>query len=87
MKLAVLDGESHGRPDFKREKTSTKSRLFRRYLLMFDVYTYVDNREKDHEQILKTNETNFVRRKTFQNFKAMVRKWEILATSKERPAR
>ena len=64
MKLAVLDGESHGRPDFKREKTSTKSRLFRRYLLMFDVYTYVDNREKDHEQILKTNETNFVRRKT-----------------------
>ena len=61
MKLAVLGGESHGRPDFKREKTSTKSRLFRRYLLMFDVYTY---REKDHKQILKTNETNFVRRKT-----------------------
>ena len=64
MKLAVLGGELHGLPDFKREKTSTKLRLFRRYLLMFDVYTYVDNREKDHKQILKTNETNFVRRKT-----------------------
>ena len=31
---------------------------------MFDVYTYVDNREKDYKQILKTNETNFVGRKT-----------------------
>ena len=64
MKLVVLGGESHGRLDLKGEKTSTKSRLFRRYLLMFDVYTYLDNREKDHKQILKTNETNFVRRKT-----------------------
>ena len=66
MKLAVLDGESHGRPDSKRGKTSTKSRLFRHYLLMFDVYNYVDNREKDHKQILKINETNFVRRKNMK---------------------
>ena len=86
MKLAVLDGESHGRPDFKREKTSTKSRLFRRYLLMFDVYTYVDNREKDHEQIIKKTRRISLGEK-HENFIAVVRKWEILATSKERPAR
>ena len=32
MQLKVLFGrKSHGRPDFKKEKTTTKSRLFRRY--------------------------------------------------------
>ena len=43
MQLKVLFGSKlHGRPDFHREKTT--SRVF--FDLIFDVYTHVDNRER-----------------------------------------
>ena len=44
MQLKVLVGrKSHGRPGFKKEKTTTKSVFFD---VIFDVYTRVDNRER-----------------------------------------
>ena len=43
MQLKVLFGKkSHGRPDFKKEKTTT--RVF--FDVIFDVYTHLDNRER-----------------------------------------
>ena len=43
MQLKVLFGKkSHGRPDFKKEKTTT--RVF--FDVIFDVYTHLDNREE-----------------------------------------
>ena len=71
MQLKVLFGmKSHGRPDFKKEK----SRVF--FGVIFYVYSNVDNRERARESYWK-----FGGRKTWK-FKAAVRKWEMLAASK-----
>ena len=68
MQVKVLFGRKlHGRPDFG---------------VIFYVYTNVDNKERaTASYCYKTKETNFVGRKT-RKFKAVVRKWEMLAASK-----
>ena len=69
--LKVLFGrKSHGRPHFFKEE----SRVF--FGVILYVYTNVDNRERARVSYWK-----FVGRKTW-NFKAVVRKWEMLAASK-----
>ena len=72
MQLKVLLGrKSHGRRNFKKEKTTTKSCLFRRYIFMFTLTWITKN--KSLSELLKTKETNFVKGKTWK-FKAAVRK-------------
>ena len=79
----VFGGKSHGHPDIKREKTRTKSILFN---VIFDVYTRLDNRERARASDLKQRRRNSLDEK-HKNFIAAVRKWEMLAASKEQPAR
>ena len=65
-----------------RKKKQQQSRVF--LGVIFYVYTNVDNKERATASCCyKTKETNFVGRKT-RKFKAVVRKWEMLAASKVR---
>ena len=60
MQLKVLFGrKSHGRPEFQKEKTTTKSCLYRRYFFMLTL-TWI--RDKELERVIE-NKGNELRRK------------------------
>ena len=78
MQLKVLFGSKlHGRPDFHREKTT--SRVF--FDLIFYVYTHVDNRERAEASDSKQRRRISLEQKA-ENFIAAVRKSEMPAASK-----
>ena len=57
MQLKVLfGGKSHGRPDFQKEKITTKSCLFRRYFLT----------EKEIERVIENKGDEFGREKNME---------------------
>ena len=63
MKLKVLFGrKSHGRPDFYKEKTTTKSCLFRRFF-MFPL-TWIT--EKELERVIENKGHEFRRKKNME---------------------
>ena len=67
MQLKVLFGrKSHGLPDFWKEKTTTKSCLFRRYFL----FTLTWTTEKELERVTENKGDEF-RRKKNMKFKAV----------------
>ena len=52
----LFERKSHGRPDFQKEKTTTKSCLFRRYFLT----------EKELERVIENKGDEFDRRKSME---------------------
>ena len=73
MQLKVLFGrKSHGRPDLKRErKQQQQRRVF--FDVIFDVYTHVDNRERERASDWKQRRRISWEEK-HENFIAAVRK-------------
>ena len=64
MQLKVLFGrKSHGRPDFWKEKTTTKSCLFRRYLFMFALAWIT---EEELERVIENKGDEFRRKKNME---------------------
>ena len=64
MQLKVLfTGKSHGRPDFQKEKITTKSCLLRRYLFMFTL-TWIT--EKELERVIENKGDEFPRKKNME---------------------
>ena len=69
---------------FRKEKQQQQSRVF--FDVIFDIYTHVDNRERAREIDWKQRRRISLEEK-HENFIAAPRKWDLLAASKERPAR
>ena len=67
-----------------RKKKQQQSRVF--FDVIFDVYTHVDNRERARASDWKQRRRISLEEK-HENFIAALRKWDLLAASKERPAR
>ena len=67
-----------------RKKKQQQSRVF--FDVIFDVYTHVDNRERARASDWKQRRRISLEEK-HENFIAAPRKWDLLAASKERPAR
>ena len=67
-----------------RKKKQQQSRVF--FDVIFDIYTHVDNRERAREIDWKQRRRISLEEK-HENFIAAPRKWDLLAASKERPAR
>ena len=64
MQLNVLfRGKSHGRPDFQKEKITTKSCLLRRYFFMFTL-TWIT--EKELERVIENKGDEFRREKNME---------------------
>ena len=55
--------KSHGRPDFKKEKTTTKSCRSRRYFFMFTL-TWIT--EKELERVIENKGDEFCRKKNMK---------------------
>ena len=72
MALEVFGSKLRGLPDFREKKTTTMPSFFR---LSFTVYT---ERAWDNRHLLEKQHENFI---------SAARKWEMLAVSKEKPAR
>ena len=60
-------------------KKQQQSRVL--FVVIFDVYTHVDNRERARESDWKQKRRILEEKKTWK-FKAAVRQWEMLAASK-----
>ena len=69
---------------FRKEKQQQQSRVF--FDVIFDIYTHVDNRERARAIDWKQRRRISLEEK-HENFIAPPRKWDLLAASKERPAR
>ena len=63
-----------------REKKEQQSRVF--FDVIFNVYSHVDNREKELEWVIEDKGDEFLWEKKHENFIAAVKKWEMLAASK-----
>ena len=64
MQFKVLFGrKSHGRPDFWKEKATTKSCLFRRFFFMFTL-TWVT--EKELERVIENKVDEFRKKKNME---------------------
>ena len=70
-------------PTFRKKK-QWQSRVF--FDFVFDVYTHVDNREIARASDWK-QKGRILYEEKHENSKQHVRQWEMLAASKERPAR
>ena len=64
IKLKALFGrKSHGRPDFQREKITTRSCLLRRYFFMFTL-TWIT--EKELERVIENKGDEFLSKKNME---------------------
>ena len=68
----------------EREKKKKQGRVF--FDVIFDIYTHVDNRERARAIDWKQRRRISLEEK-HENFIAAPRKWDLLAASKEQPAR
>ena len=68
----------------EKKKKKKQGRVF--FDVTFDIYTHVDNRERARAINWKQRRRISLEEK-HENFIAALRKWEMLAASKERPAR
>ena len=63
-----------------REKKEKWSRVF--FDVIFDVYSHVDNREKELERVIEVKGDEFLWEKKTWKFHSGGEKWEMLAASK-----